>query len=164
MSELMTITNMLTLVAIVLIGVGGYTFIQKNKTKRENRVATLNNNKLKDEISDRLEELEKDFMDIATSYYLRLELLESDFSTKRQKEILSNYQKVLSEPKLKWNNFVIINKDGNILNKLIEDKIKDYTDRDRYMVKDAYNYMLLSKAEKRAKKIIESRYLSVKIG
>jgi hypothetical protein len=142
-----------TIITLILAE-GGYYFFTKQKSPKINTKEN-ENNALKDEISKKLNILENDFLDIAKAYYLELRLLESDLSTEKQKEILKNYAEVLSEPKIEWNNFIIINEEGTLLNKLLEEKIKTYHDKDNYTTKASFNYMLLDQAKEEAKKIIK---------
>ena len=162
--------NELTTETVVIIGGIGTLLVvasvivylnNKNKIKRENEQIIRNNNIFKDKILDKLKQLEEEFMKIATSYYLRLGLLEHEFSSEKQKDILSNYPKVISQPKLKWSDFTIINEEGIILNELIEEKIQDYAEKDSYTVKDSFNYFLLEKAEKQAQQIINEKEKNV---
>ena len=151
---------MVELQVLIKIGAGlvaGAGAMYYLKNKNEPKEININNNIVKAEISDKLKKLEEEFMQIATSYYLRLGLLKSELSTEKQKNILSEYPKVISQPNLKWNNFTIINEEGMLLNKLIEEKIQDYAEKDSYREKDAFNYLLLEKAEKRAQEIIIQR-------
>ena len=111
----------------------------------------------KTEISEKLEKLEKNFLEIATSYYLRLQLFDSKSSIEEQEIILEDCEEIIFLEKIKWNDFVIINEEGDILDKLLEEKIKNYSDKDKYMLQDAFNYMLIEEAKERAKEIIKEK-------
>ena len=158
MNEFITTNSLVTGVVLTISVIGGvYFFTKKNIPKIDNKVVKYN--KLKDKILEKLIKLEENFIPRATSFYLRLGLLESKFSKKKQKEILLNldYPKVISEPKVEWNNFLIVNEEGNILNELLKERIKNYPDKDSYTIKASFNYMLLEKAEEKAKKIIKEK-------
>ena len=160
------INTLLLIVGIIILlivgGISTFLYIKnKNRIRIWNEQIDINKNMLKNEILDKLEKLEEEFIDTATSYFLRLGLLESELSTEKQKNILSNYPKVISQPKLKWTDFTIINKEGILLNELIEEKVQDYVEKDSFTVKDSFNYFLLEKAEKQAQQIINEKEKNV---
>ena len=160
------INTLLLIVGIIILlivgGISTFLYIKnKNRIRIWNEQIDINKNMLKNEILDKLEKLEEEFIDTATSYFLRLGLLESELSTEKQKNILSNYPKVISQPKLKWSDFTIINKEGILLNELIEEKVQDYVEKDSFTVKDSFNYFLLEKAEKQAQQIINEKEKNV---
>jgi len=145
------------IMSIVLLIVLSVTLYLKYKNKITNKKIDIDNNVLKDEISKKLNKLEVDFMKIATAYYIRLKIMESEFSIDKEREILSKYPKVISQPSLNWDDFTIINEEGMILNELIEEKIQDYTEKNTYTEKDSFKYLLLEKAEKQAEEIINEK-------
>jgi len=126
-------------------------FTTQNNPKIKNK--SLEIDYYKTEILEKLKKLEESFLEIATSYYLRLQLFDSNFSREQQDKILADYEEILFLERIKWNDFIIINEEGDILDKLLEEKIEDYSDKDKYMVKDSFNYMLIEKAKERAKEI-----------
>jgi len=143
----------------IVIGISGLIVLGTIAIKKNFKIEdkSIDYKKLREEVLEKLKKLEDNFLKIATSYYLRLQLFDSKFSIEEQETILEDYEEVLFLEKIKWNEFVIINEEGDILDKLLEEKIEDYSDKDKYMLQDAFNYMLIEEAKDRANKIIKEK-------
>ena len=143
----------------IVIGISGLIVLGTIAIKKNFKIEdkSIDYKKLREEVLEKLKKLEDNFLKIATSYYLRLQLFDSKFSIEEQETILEDYEEVLFLEKIKWNEFVIINEEGDILDKLLEEKIKNYSDKDKYMLQDSFNYMLIEEAKERAKEIIKEK-------
>lgn len=147
-------------IGILVIGGVIYYYLSKNKSTKE-VLEEVSNNKLTQEISDKLIKLEESFTNEAISYYVRFLLLDSSMPDENKIKLLSKYKKVISLPRISWDNFSIINEEAEILKDLLEEKIKDYEDKDKYTTRTSFNYFLLEKAEQEAKKIIKTEEKNV---
>ena len=110
---------------------------------------------LKEKIQQKIIDLKREFKEEAIAYSLRGLLLDSSLSREDKKELLQSYDKVLSQPRIKWDNFTITGEEGNILDEILNEKIKDFAHKKDYTIKDAFKFMLLEEAKEEAMKIIE---------
>lgn len=141
---------------LVIGGVIYYYYLSKNKSTKE-VLEEVSNNKLTQEISDKLIKLEESFTNEAISYYVRFLLLDSSMTDENKTKLLSKYKKVISLPRISWDNFSIIDEERKVLHDLLEEKVRDYEDKDKYTIRTSFNYFLLEKAEQEAKEIIKSK-------
>lgn len=141
---------------ISILVIGGTVYLSKNKFTKDVPEEDSNDN-LRQEISDKLKKLEESFTNEAISYYVRFLLLDSSMPDENKTKLLSKYKKVISLPEITWDNFSIIDEEGEMLNELLEEKLKDYKDKDKYTIRTSFNYFILEKSEKKAKEIIKSK-------
>ena len=156
-------TELLVAISILLLIIGSIIYLKKNKNKKNiqddrNRLIDLEKN-----IREKLEKLEIEFHKEAINYYLPTLLLDSNLSREEKKEFLKerNHIKVISLERIDWSDFTIIGEEGNIFEKILEEKIKNFHEKDDYFIKDAFKFMLLEKAKKETQQIINEKEKSV---
>ena len=124
-------------VSIILIIVTVSIIIyRKNNSKKNIKIESK-----QEIINKKLIKLEKQFSSKAISYYLRSLLLDSNLSEEEQSKLSEEYPAVFSLPRLEWDNFIIINEEGNILDELIKDRIESYDKKDKYTIEDSFRYL-----------------------
>ncbi len=153
----------LVAISILLLIIGSIIYLKKDKNKKNiqddrNRLIDLETN-----IREKLEKLEIEFHKKAINYYLPTLLLDSTLSREERKEFLKerNHIKVVSLERIDWSDFTITGEEGNILDKILEEKIKNFHKKDDYLLYDAFKFMLLEKAKKETEEIIKEEEKNV---
>jgi len=151
----------LLIVGAVGVGVVGAVYF-KNKHKKNNidDINTMNED-LKNEISISLGKLEEDFNSQMIAYLMPTLAQESGLSEdKKEKLIQDNLylnNDVYAHPNIDFEkyNINIYGKAGTILDEIIQGKIVDFQDKDKYISRTSYEYFLIEKAKEKAQKIVK---------
>lgn len=156
-------TEILVVVSILLL-VG--TIIYRTKNRNKNTQNIEENNRLinlKKNIREKIEKVEIEFYQKAINYYLPTLLLDTSLSREERKAFLKecNHVKVISLERIDWSDFSITGEEGNILDDILEEKTKNFSEKNDFTIKDAFKFMLLEKAEKEAQKIINEKEKNV---
>jgi len=130
-----------------------------NKLFKQNsyKLQEVDSSFIRDELLKQIEDDSQKFKNQAVNYYITEMLIgNSDFNVKNVEKIYQQYPKEFQKPFFDTSNYNLYGEKLEIFNKIIEEKIKNYPQKENYLSKKAYEYMLLDEAKKEAEKILDS--------
>jgi len=160
-----SVNVLLIISALVILGVIIIIFFLINKNKNSKNIQGDDNRliNLEKNIREKIKKLEIEFHKKAINYYLPTLLLDTPLSREERKDFLKrhNHTKVISLERIDWSDFSITGEEGRILDKILEEKIQNFSEKDDFVIKDAFKFMLLEKAKKEAEQIIKEKEKNV---
>jgi len=163
--SLYTLSIVVIVVAIGVVGYVGYKKKQKLKAfEKEENIEKEAQEKVKEEIRKKLIKLENDFEKKSIAYYLPTLLLDSNLEENKKDSLIAKNlyknKRVYSQPIILWDDFTKMG-EGEVLDKFLKEKIKNFKDRDKYTLKGAFETMLLKQAKQKTIDIIKREELKV---